>query len=489
MRKHKAAGGESEFSILTLDDDQMMTLTLQTYFQSSGYNVDTETDPYRAIERIREGHYDILLLDFLMTPICGDEVVSRIREFNKELFIVLLTGHKSLAPPIKTIRALDIQGYYEKSDRFDQLELLVESCAKSIRQMHTINRYRDGLSTIIEAGQKMARVQELGQLLQQILTHLVRVAGSFEGCIYAGGCFAATEATTLSEDEAAALLKGITAGETPEGVLPLKNGDGEIIGIIYVQDLEKKDDTARGLIKIFAKQASAAVTDHMLCDVVRAKNRELEKAYTMLNDNYFEMTSAVRSMVDARDIYTRGHSDRVSYYGVKLAQELGRDAEFTERIRVAGLFHDIGKIGVSDAILLKNSTLTKDEYDVIKTHPQRGAEILSALSIFNGIVPIVAAHHERIDGTGYPKGLTGDEIPEEARIISVADSFDAMTSHRRYRDNLSLAEAVSELVNGRGTQFDAHIADVFIGLLDNYDGMKEDLAWTYTDSDRENDNR
>ena len=110
MRKNRVAAKQTEISILALDDDEIMTITLQSYFQSSGYHVDIENDPNKAVERIRNHHYDILLLDFLMSPICGDEVVKAIREFNTDLYIILLTGHKSLAPPIKTIRELDIQG-------------------------------------------------------------------------------------------------------------------------------------------------------------------------------------------------------------------------------------------------------------------------------------------------------------------------------------------------------------------------------------------
>ena len=124
MRKNRQTA-QKQISILTLDDDPIITSTIQSYFQRSGYQVDVENDPGSAIERVRTNHYDIMLLDFLMTPICGDQVVEEIRKFNQELFIILLTGHKSMAPPIKTIRQLDIQGYYEKSDRFDQLELLV----------------------------------------------------------------------------------------------------------------------------------------------------------------------------------------------------------------------------------------------------------------------------------------------------------------------------------------------------------------------------
>ena len=136
---------QNRISILTLDDDPIITSTIQVYFQRSGYQVDVENNPHTAIEKIRTGSYDILLLDFLMSPICGDQVVEEIRKFNRDLYIILLTGHKSMAPPVKTIRQLDIQGYYEKNDRFDQLELLVESCVKSIRQMRTIREYKSDL--------------------------------------------------------------------------------------------------------------------------------------------------------------------------------------------------------------------------------------------------------------------------------------------------------------------------------------------------------
>ena len=146
-----------------------MTSTVQAYFQRSGYRVDVENDPNRAIERIRNGHYDILLLDFLMTPICGDQVGAQVRQFNQDIFIILLTGHKSMAPPIKTIRALDIQGYYEKSDRFDQLELLVESCAKSIRQMRTIRSYKDGLATIMDSLPQIYDLQSVDNMADGIL--------------------------------------------------------------------------------------------------------------------------------------------------------------------------------------------------------------------------------------------------------------------------------------------------------------------------------
>ena len=228
MRKNKKTF-ENQISILTLDDDPIITSTIKAYFNRSGYEVDVENDPLKAIERIRESSYDILLLDFLMSPICGDQVVEEVRKFNKDIFIVLLTGHKSMAPPVKTIRQLDIQGYYEKNERFDQLELLVESCVKSIRQMRVIKEYQESLSSA-----------------------------------------------------------------------------------------------------------------------------------------YMQTIDILRNVVETRDKETKGHSERVSELAAALAKELGMDDEKVEKIRIAGLFHDIGKIVVKDSILLKNGPLTPDEFEEIK---------------------------------------------------------------------------------------------------------------------------
>lgn len=356
MRKNKKVSENNQIKILNLDDDNLMTLTVQSYFQASGYVVETENDPERAIERVRAGSYDILLLDFLMTPICGDVVVARIREFNPDIFIILLTGHKSMAPPIKTIRSLDIQGYYEKSDRFDQLELLVESCVKSINQLRTIREYRDSLSH--------------------------------------------------------------TAAE-------------------------------------------------------------LERANKLLRSNYSDIVNAMRSIVEARDIYTRGHSDRVACLSALISNAMGRGAEAAERIRVAGLFHDIGKIRIPDRILLKDGRLTDEEYAEVKKHPKYAYDIISNAAMFADVLPAVLHHHERFDGLGYPEGLAGRDIPEDARIICVADSFDAMTSFRRYRKNLSFEEAVSQLSEYSGKQFDPDIIDVSHSVFKDFSSIQRSPDWSY----------
>ena len=148
-----------------------------------------------------------------------------------------------------------------------------------------------------------------------------------------------------------------------------------------------------------------------------------------------------------------------------LSEYLGMDHDFICRIKVAGLFHDIGKIGIPDRILRKPDRVTREEYEEIRNHPVIGSKILSGLADFRNLVPIVRGHHERIDGTGYPDGLRGEEIPEGARILSIVDAFDALVSNRVYRSGRSWEEALDEIRRNRGSQFDAEYADGFFRMM------------------------
>ncbi len=348
MRKalqNQINGAEKErYRIIAVDDEIGIIESLSVFLKRTDYEFVGITDPVEAIETIKREHFDLMLLDFMMTPLHGDEVVEEIRKFNKELYILLLTGHKDLAPPLETIKRLDIQGYCEKSDKFDQLLLLIESGIKSIKQMQEIKRI----------------------------------------------------------------------------------------------------------------------------------NEELEETNEKLEQAYLESVQTLRYTVEAKDTYTRGHSDRVSEYSVLIGRKLGLPEEQLKILRIGGLFHDIGKIGIPDSILQKNAKLTDDEYSEIKNHPSIGAHILGAATIFKDIIPIVKHHHERYDGRGYPSGLAGENIPYLARIAAVADTFDAMTSRRSYRDALDLQYVKDEFERCKGTQFDPQIAEVFINILNNeFDKIKE----------------
>ncbi len=223
MRKNIQTGESNGIKVLIVDDEIGIVDSLSIFLKKSGYDFTGVTDPIEAIEKVKSEHFDLMILDFIMTPIHGDQVVEEVRKFNKELYILLLTGHKDLAPPLETIRRLDIQGYCEKSDRFDQLLLLIESAVKAIKQMNTIKE--------------------------------------------------------INEE--------------------LKNA-----------------------------------------------NEKLERAY-------LDSIETLRYTVEAKDPYTRGHSDRVSEYSVLIGKYLGLNEEELHTLKIGGLFHDIGKIGIPDSILLK----------------------------------------------------------------------------------------------------------------------------------------
>jgi putative nucleotidyltransferase with HDIG domain len=498
--RRKNLGISSQYKIIVVDDEAGILDSLSVILRRSGYDFTGITDPLEAIERIRQEHFDLLILDFLMQPLHGDKVVEKIREFNKELYILLLTGHKDLAPPLETIKALEIQGYCEKSDRFDQLLLLVESGIKSISQMRTIKQFRDGLNRILLAVPKIYQLQPIGNILEEILIEIMPLVNSRNAfilvddttvidsgnkSIFRGIGKYKTEIEDFMEMLEPELMESIGYARTSKRVVKLKNGVilplinefSNTIGVMYVEGRNMNDGIK--FLEIYSSQAASSLNNAFLHSLVNMKNEELNKTYDQLKVRYMDTIEALRLMVDAKDLYTRGHSDRVAYYAVEIGKSFGLSKGELELLRISGIFHDIGKIGTSDYILLKAGKLSSLEYNEIKKHPLKGAHILSAVSMFRDVVPLVKHHHERIDGKGYPDGLKGGEIPFLARIIAVADAFDAMISDRQYRKKLSLSEAKMQLIKGAGTQFDRDIVNKFISLLDDYGHMVSEAAATY----------
>ena len=180
---------------------------------------------------------------------------------------------------------------------------------------------------------------------------------------------------------------------------------------------------------------------------------------------YEATVGALCQAVETKDFYTRGHSDRVSRGSVMIAREIGMRGERVEAIRYAGMLHDVGKLGVPTKVLQKTGKLTEEEDDAIQLHPMRGLDIVREIGFLDEALAGIMHHHERIDGRGYPMGLAGDEIPEFARVLAVADAFDSMTSTRSYRGARPVAEAIEELRKWSGTQFDPAFVDAFVAAL------------------------
>ena len=181
---------------------------------------------------------------------------------------------------------------------------------------------------------------------------------------------------------------------------------------------------------------------------------------------YDATVGALCQAVETKDLYTRGHSDRVSRGSVMIAREIGMHGDRVEAINYAGMLHDVGKLGVPTKVLQKTGKLTEEEYAAIQLHPMRGLDIVRQIGFLDEALAGIMHHHERIDGRGYPMGLAGDEIPEFARVLAVADAFDAMTSTRSYRGARRIDEAIAELRKWAGTQFDPAFVDAFVAAIE-----------------------
>ena len=199
---------------------------------------------------------------------------------------------------------------------------------------------------------------------------------------------------------------------------------------------------------------------------LRSQTARLFEANRLLEANALEAVETLNATVDAKDPYTAGHSQRVQRIAVALGEELGLAADRLDALRFAGLFHDIGKIAVPDAVLLKPEALTDAEYELVKRHPEDGARIVGRLRRLEAAVPLIRHHHERWDGLGYPDGLAGDSIPPEAALVGLADAWDAITTDRPYSPARPLADAVAEIVRCRGSQFAPTAVDAFLAVLE-----------------------
>jgi len=375
------------------------------------------------------------------------------------------------------------------SDRQDEIGSLAREfndMTVSLKQSYTdLRRRYSQLTNLYKISKAVSTTHDLDQLLHLVLRQSLDLMGADTGSIMlitpSGRELKIRAAEGLDEETVAKarvkLGEGISGYVAATGKpLMIQNGvrkarvpggkdvqdalsvpliaNEKVIGVINANNKHgnKFDRQDLRFFTTLAGQIAAAISNATLVDNIQ--------------EAYFNTIKVLAAAIDAKDKYTHGHSERVAKYAVTIGRQLGLSREDLTRIEAAGYLHDIGKIGVPDSILNKEGPLTDEEFDMIKQHPVKAAEILGHINLpWGDVVPGVRGHHERYDGRGYPDSIAGEDISRDARIIAVADSFDAMTSDRPYRKGLDRTTAITELVKGRAMQFDSEAVDAFIPAL------------------------
>jgi putative nucleotidyltransferase with HDIG domain len=478
--------------ILVVDDYlPTRSLIVDALNQSSKYEINEAENGEEALHFFKKSNYDLVISDIMMPGMSGMDLLNRIRETNPAVAVIMITGNPTTDLTVNAIKKgavdfltkpFDIDDLLYKVDiHLREKAILSEDSAEIILQQDNLKDKTDELSKqgyifdsiedspldnqlifekIAELALKLVDGEVCSILLfdqQDNEFHSKVVKGDAEG---SHNNFLHSPALKMVFNEVIERKEAIVinSNEHPEvspslicAPLMIRNS---ILGILSIR--KKKN---RG---IFNKKD----LHHILSLTKRASlNLENKILYESMYSNIMDTLKSLISSVQARDHYTEEHSRRVTDTSLKIAVQMNCSMKDMESLKIAGILHDVGKIAVPDSILLKPDKLTLEEYLIIKNHPTIGENILNPVMLLDKERKIIQCHHERWDGKGYPLGIAGNEIPYLARILAIADSFDAMTNNRPYRPAMQIEQAVEELIKNKNTQFDGEIVDAFVKIL------------------------
>lgn len=464
--------------VLVVDDEMDVMTSLCAILSEVGYEVVGFTRGRDALEILKKQSFDVLLADFDMPDMNGLELLQKALGRDRHLLGFIITGKGTVQTEIKAlgVGAFDV---IAKPFMFEVLRLKI-SRALEVRHLR---QGEDILRCIFENSAEGIYLNTPGEHCIMANKAMARIFGydSPDELISARDVLPLPYVEPERREKLLRLLNKRDTVSAFESQVFRKDGSTIWISedIQAVHDMEGRVSYYRGTVKdISAKKREEAVqreSGRNLC--LWAENAERSKelcfdvidelcaAHTDFEENLVSLFTALSNMVDGKRGWMRGHSERVAGYAVKIAIEMRLEEREIQDIRLAALCHDIGTLSLNDSLIDKPTPLTEEEYEMIKQHPVHGVTILQGGERFNDIVPLIRHHHERVDGRGYPDGLKNDEIPVGARIIHVAESFDAMTADRPYRPAPGKKYALSELKKYTGQQFDPRVAQAAIKVL------------------------
>jgi response regulator RpfG family c-di-GMP phosphodiesterase len=471
--------GDGKIRILVVDDDAHIISVVTEALTGEAYDVVCLRDPAEAIRHLRSEPVDLVLTDLLMGQHTGVEILETATQHHPDVIVVLMTAH----PTIQTAVTVLKNGAYDFLVKPFKLEQLKATIRRGLAHQKVVreNIALKSQLQFLTATSPLASDRDLD-------AHLLRVVQSCRAELGAAavGLVEINPATrqilrSVHSADCPNLIPMVTSPESlyklaetqsceplrgrivVPNVSEIKDCDSIAMPIIVndclhgVINLAVCSQTKRvqagqlDVLKILAGSAAAAIVNYHL--------------YHDLESSYRQAIAALSSAIEARDQHTAGHTDRVIDLAKILATELGWDKRQLEDLVMGCTLHDIGKIAIPDAILNKNGSLTSDERQRMLKHPLDGLKIIANVDRLKPAIPYILSHHERWDGSGYPRGLKGENIPVEGRLLAVVDTFDAILSDRPYRKGATSAHALAEIRRSAGTQLDPEIVDVFVELV------------------------
>ncbi len=490
----QAFENEERPRILVVDDEKFIRDILADFLGLEGYAVRTAQDGVAAMQELARSHYDLVISDLKMPRMGGIELLEEIPKINPNTLTVIMTGFGTVETAIDAMKR-GAYDYVLKPFKMEEVIHIVQRgidkqrlAAENMRLKEAVALYRvsEAIAASLSLEEVLATIGDAA--LDELNADLVATwlddgkGGFFERQRLVREQLEGTPLGNIDPDAVAGQLaqdqnlveQGASASryfrEQPSIPLvsvmavPLKI-KRHLFGWVLLASFSRSmryDEGHRKLLSIISARAAAAIENARLYEDLRA--------------TFQQTIEGLAKAIDKMDRYTSGHSDRVAHWATVLAGRLGLTAEVIEVVRQSALMHDIGKIGCV-LNLNKPGKLTEEEYEVFKKHPQYGKDILDPIRFLHPLVPGVHLHHERWDGKGYPLGLKGNEIPLIARIIAVADAYDAMTSNRAYRRALPRDVALGEISRCAGSQFDPEVAAAFVeGILEARKGTDDEGA-------------
>ncbi len=507
-------------TLLFVDDEESILEVASEYFNAKGYNILTAPNGRAATEIIADKKIDCCFTDINMPEMDGLELAEHIRMVDNTIPVIIMTGYPSLDNTIRTLKN-GVVDFLIKPVNLNQLEICVKRVLRErqlfIKNIMLTKEVESKLRIEKLNRELMYKVDELNTL-NRIMTDFTTIGSSFD--LFKRVVDLSTELTHADEacfyvineaiQQPVQVARSVNGGNggnlvpkssraaVGDGQCPLGPDISQLIldnceedKPLLIQEnshIEGLPEAIRSLMLVplnIRKKVFGVLAVWVTNQAIRFSEKDLyymsfmtnKAAYAIENialyeniyDNLLATLYAFVGAIEARDPYTEQHSNRVTRIAITICRAMGGSQEDQDILNVAGQLHDIGKIGIRDDILLKPGRLTEEEFGIIKEHPTIGAKIVERLGLWDREKTIIKCHHERFDGQGYPDGLAGEAIPMLARILSVADVYDAIASDRAYRKRMDESRILQIMYGGSGSQFDPDVIDTFRMLYDKGD--------------------